>query len=145
MRGSIALRKTIATTRRMIAVVAATVAGCLALLMTFVWGLVGASTASAASTTYTIKDLGTLPVARPPMYMTSTPPARSWGRLRRPPGTLAPFCTRRVLVCRTLVRCVANAQTASPKVSMIPARSWGGRADRRWCLGTPFCTRRVLV
>ena len=59
MRGSIALR-TIATHPRMIVAVAAMVAGCLALLMTFV-GLMGASTASAASTTYTIKDLGTLP------------------------------------------------------------------------------------
>ena len=61
MRGSIALRTTIATHPRVIALVAATVAGCLALLITFVWGLVGAGTASAASTTYTIKDIGTLP------------------------------------------------------------------------------------
>jgi probable HAF family extracellular repeat protein len=59
MRRSIALR-TIATHPRMIAAVAAMVAGCLALLMTFAVGLMGASTASAASTTYTIKDLGTL-------------------------------------------------------------------------------------
>ena len=61
MRGSIALRTKIATHPRMIALVAATVAGCIALLVTFVWGLVGAGTASAASTTYTIKDIGTLP------------------------------------------------------------------------------------
>jgi probable HAF family extracellular repeat protein len=60
MRVSIALRTRIATHPRMIALVAATVAGCLALLMTFVWGLVGASAASAASTIYTVKDLGTL-------------------------------------------------------------------------------------
>jgi probable HAF family extracellular repeat protein len=59
MSRSIALR-TIATHPRMIAAVAATVAGCLALLMAFVVGLVGASPTSAASTTYTIKDLGTL-------------------------------------------------------------------------------------
>jgi hypothetical protein len=37
------------------------VAGGLALLMGFVVRLVVTSTASAASTTYTIKDLGTLP------------------------------------------------------------------------------------
>jgi probable HAF family extracellular repeat protein len=61
MRGSIALRTTIATHPRMIAALAATVAGCLALLMTFVWGLVGASTASAATTTYTVKEIGPLP------------------------------------------------------------------------------------
>jgi probable HAF family extracellular repeat protein len=60
MRGSIALRTTIATHPRVIALVAATAAGCLALLMAFVWGLVGASTASAVTTTYTVKDLGTL-------------------------------------------------------------------------------------
>ena len=60
MRGSIALRTTIATHPRMIAALAAAVAGCLALLMTFVWSLVGASTANAANTTYAIKDLGTL-------------------------------------------------------------------------------------
>jgi hypothetical protein len=60
MRGSIALRKTIATHPKRIAAVVATVAGGLALLMTCVWGLVGASTASEASTTYSIKDLGTL-------------------------------------------------------------------------------------
>jgi hypothetical protein len=60
MRGSIALRKRIATHPKMIAVVAAPVAGCPALLMTFFWGLVGASRASAASTTYSVKDLGTL-------------------------------------------------------------------------------------
>ncbi len=60
MRRMIALRKTIATHPRMIAALAATVAGCLALLMTFVWGLVGASPASAASTTYAIQDLGNL-------------------------------------------------------------------------------------
>jgi probable HAF family extracellular repeat protein len=52
---------TIATHPRMIAVVAATVAGCLALLLAFAVGLVGASPASAAGTKYTIKDLGTLP------------------------------------------------------------------------------------
>jgi hypothetical protein len=51
MRGSITLRKTIATHPRMIAALAATVAGCLALLMIFVWGLVGTSTASAATST----------------------------------------------------------------------------------------------
>ena len=50
-----------ATHSRMIAAVAATVAGCLALLMAFGVGLVGASSASAAGTTYTVKDLGTLP------------------------------------------------------------------------------------
>jgi probable HAF family extracellular repeat protein len=60
MRGSITLRTKIATHPRMIALVAATVVGCLALLMTFVWSLVGASTASAASTTYAVKNLGTL-------------------------------------------------------------------------------------
>jgi probable HAF family extracellular repeat protein len=65
MRRSIALRTTIATHPRMLAFVAATVAGCLALLVTFVWGLVGASPASAASTTYTIKDLGTLGCCSP--------------------------------------------------------------------------------
>jgi probable HAF family extracellular repeat protein len=65
MRGSIALRKTIATHPRMIALVAATVAGCLALFMAFVWGLVGASPASAASTTYAVKDLGTLGCCSP--------------------------------------------------------------------------------
>ena len=59
MRHSIAIL-TIATQPRMIAAVAATVAGCLALLLAFVVGLVGASPTSAASTTYTIKDLGTL-------------------------------------------------------------------------------------
>ena len=59
MRHSIAIL-TIATHPRMIAAVAATVAGCLALLLAFVVGLVGASPTSAASTTYTIKDLGTL-------------------------------------------------------------------------------------
>jgi probable HAF family extracellular repeat protein len=58
MRRSIA-PLTIATHPRMIAVEAATVAGCLALLMAFVLGL-GARTASAA-TTYTIQDLGALP------------------------------------------------------------------------------------
>jgi probable HAF family extracellular repeat protein len=60
MRGSIALRKTIVTHPRMMALVAATVAGCLALLINFVWGLVAASTASAASTTYAIKEIGPL-------------------------------------------------------------------------------------
>jgi probable HAF family extracellular repeat protein len=45
----------------MIAAVATTVAGCLALLMAFVVGLVGARPADAAGTKYTIKDLGTLP------------------------------------------------------------------------------------
>jgi probable HAF family extracellular repeat protein len=60
MRGSIALRKTIANHPRMIAALATTVAGCVALFMTFVWGLVDASTANAANTTYAIKDLGTL-------------------------------------------------------------------------------------
>jgi probable HAF family extracellular repeat protein len=60
MRETIALRKAIATHPRIIAALTATVAGCLALLMTFVLGLVGASTASAANTTYAIKDLGTL-------------------------------------------------------------------------------------
>lgn len=50
---------TIATHPRMIAAVPATLAGCLALLMTFVGGLVGASTASAAILTYTVEDLGT--------------------------------------------------------------------------------------
>jgi probable HAF family extracellular repeat protein len=59
MRGSIALRTKIATHPRMIAAVAATVAGSLALLITFVGGLVGASSASAASPTYTVEDLGT--------------------------------------------------------------------------------------
>jgi hypothetical protein len=39
MRGSITLRKTIATHPRMIALEATTVAGCLALLITFVVGL----------------------------------------------------------------------------------------------------------
>jgi probable HAF family extracellular repeat protein len=57
MRGTITLRKAIATHPRMMAALAATVAGCLALLMAFVWGLVGASTASAASTTYAVKIL----------------------------------------------------------------------------------------
>jgi probable HAF family extracellular repeat protein len=57
MRGTIALRKAIATHPRMMAALAATVAGCLALLMAFVGGLVGASTASAASTTYAVKIL----------------------------------------------------------------------------------------
>ena len=60
MRVSIALRTRIANHPRMIAALATTVAGCVALFMTFVWGLVDASTANAANTTYAIKDLGTL-------------------------------------------------------------------------------------
>jgi hypothetical protein len=56
MRQSITLR-TIATHRRMIAAVA----GCLTVPTAFVVGLVVASTARAASTTYTVKDLGALP------------------------------------------------------------------------------------
>jgi alkyl hydroperoxide reductase subunit AhpF len=59
MRRSIALR-TIAALSRMIAGVAATVAGGLALLKAFVVGLVGASPTSAASTMYTAKDVATL-------------------------------------------------------------------------------------
>lgn len=52
---------TIATHPRMTAAVAATVVGCLALLTAFAMAsLVGSSPASAAGTTYTIKDLGAL-------------------------------------------------------------------------------------
>ena len=59
MRRSISLRM-ITTHPTMIALVVGTLAGGVTLLMAFVVGLVGASTASAASTTYTVKDLGTL-------------------------------------------------------------------------------------
>ena len=59
MRRSISLL-TIATHPRMMAALTATVAGCLAMLMAYFVGLVGASPAGAAGTTYTIKDLGTL-------------------------------------------------------------------------------------
>jgi hypothetical protein len=50
----------------MIAAVVATMAVNLASLMAFVVGLVGASPISAASTMYTINDLGTLPNAKCP-------------------------------------------------------------------------------
>src|SRR5215216_5586822 len=58
MRHSVAPLTIVATCPRIIPVLAASVAGCVALLWAYV--VLGASTASAASTTYTVKDLGTL-------------------------------------------------------------------------------------